>query len=273
MRPHPVSSRCLRRLGAAAVLFVALTVAAMGSAPAGAAPPDPFAAAQGVDAVLRYPLTVPVTGKVESLIGGGCPSARSHSGVDVSSPHGEPTDVHAVFPGVARSIDTGNGYGLTVEIVHFGDDGPHLFSRYAHLSGVYVPPEGRWVEQGEVIGRTGATGNAETVHLHFELRDAADGVVDLNPAFRPCRQEVVAGAPLAIPVPGLVSPAARAVAALGPGTWAATGVGPGATALGASECRYWDRATDGDGGRCDGGDGGGGDPRADGPGDRRRGGD
>jgi murein DD-endopeptidase MepM/ murein hydrolase activator NlpD len=247
--------------------------ALVGAVPAGAAESDPFAAAPRVDAVLRYPLTMPVTGTVESLIGGGCPSARSHSGVDVSSPHGEPTDVHAVFPGVARSIDTGNGYGLTVEIVHVGD-GPHVLSRYAHLSGVSVPPEGRWVEQGEVIGRTGATGNAETVHLHFELRDAADGVVDLNPAFPPCRQGVVAGAPLAIPVPGLVSPAARAVAALGPGTWAATGVGPRATALGGSECRYWDRATDGDGGRCDGGgDGSGGDARPDGPGDRSRGDD
>jgi murein DD-endopeptidase MepM/ murein hydrolase activator NlpD len=215
-------------------------VAVLVAVPAGAAAPDPPAGA-GIDPRLRYPMTMPVDGRVESLIGGGCPSTRSHSGIDISSPASVPTPVLASYAGFARAVDTGNGYGLTVEIVH-GGDGVRYLSRYAHLSRALVPAEGRWVAQGEVIGTTGATGNAQTVHLHFEVRDGADAVVDLNPAFRPCRRDAIAGAPMAVDLPGLLSSAAVAVAALEANTWAATGVAPGATAPTVPDCRYWDRA-------------------------------
>lgn len=251
MRPHPdpVARRAFRRLGPVLLLVVA-TVAvvawpAAAASPAPGAPgapgaPDPFSATPGVDPRLRYPLTMPVTGRVESLIGGGCPSARAHSGVDVSSPRGVPTEVHAVYPGFAHAVDTDDGYGLTVEIVHFAD-GTRYLSRYAHLSAALLPPEGRWVDQGEVIGLTGATGNAQTVHLHFEVRDAADGLVDLNPAFRPCRRDIVVGAALPVDLPGLVSPAAVAVEALAPNTWALTGMGPGARAVAGRRVRVGPR--------------------------------
>lgn len=246
MRPHP------RRL--VPVLLVAGALVAVAPAVSAVAEPGAFTASSSVDPALRYPLRQPVDGRVESLIGGGCPSARAHSGIDISSPGGSPTEVHAAYEGFARAIQTGNGYGLTVEIVHLGDGTAYL-SRYAHLSAAAVPPEGRWVAQGDVVGATGATGNAQTVHLHFELRDAADAVVDLNPAFGPCRRDLVAGTPLALDVPGLVSPAARAADALAPNTWAAMGVAPGATAPVGSDCRYWERATEGLD-RCgDGGDG------------------
>lgn len=226
-------------LAAAALVW---TVAAGGAVPAGAEAGDPFAANAAVAPALRYPLVQPVSGRVESLIGGGCPSARAHTGIDISSTDGVATPVLAAFGGFARAVDAGDGYGLTVEIVHLGG-GTGYLTRYAHLSTAAVGPEGRWVGQGEVVGATGASGNAQTVHLHFELRDAAGAVVDLNPAFRSCRRDVEAGTPLAIDVPGLVSPAALAVEALGPNTWAAA-VGPGATAPEAADCRYWDRATD-----------------------------
>lgn len=220
----------------------------LGATPAGAdAPP---AVGGGADPVFRYPMTMPVDGRVESLVGGGCPAVRAHSGIDVSSPSAIPTEVHAAYAGWARAIDTGNGYGLTVEIVHFGPDVRYL-SRYAHLSRALVPTEGRWVGQGDVVGLTGATGNAQTVHLHFEVRDAADVPVDLNPAFRPCRRDVTAGSPMAVDIPGLVPPAAVALGALEAATWAATGVGPEATPPAAPDCRYWDRAKDRGEHRCD----------------------
>ena len=66
-----------------------------------------------------------------------------------------------------------------------------------------MPPAGVWVGQGDVIGMMGSSGNAEIVHLHFELRRADDSVVDLNTAFAPCRREVTVGDPVTIDVPGL----------------------------------------------------------------------
>ncbi|MGH9008999.1 MAG: M23 family metallopeptidase, partial [Acidimicrobiia bacterium] len=46
-----------------------------------------------------------------------------------------------------------------------GDDGHTYY--YAHLSQVVGPD--RRVAQGEVIGRTGSTGDATTPHTHFEF--------------------------------------------------------------------------------------------------------
>ena len=234
-----------------ALVLVACCVQLSGAA---ALTPNPFTETAGVDPALQYPMTMPVDGRVESLIGGGCPSARVHAGIDISSPSGEPTAVHAVAAGFARAVDTGNGYGLTVEIVHFGD-GARYLSRYAHLSAAFVSDEGQWVAQGEVVGTTGATGNAEVVHLHFEVRDADDAVVDLNPAFRSCRRDVAAGAPVTVELPGLVPATAVAAEALVPNVWAATGVGPGVTAAAPPECRYWDRATETGDDRCEPGRG------------------
>lgn len=253
MPPHQVRSRSGARFVAALVVGIAVFATV---APAAAADPDAFAPSPAIDAALRYPMTMPVSGLVESLVGGGCPSRRAHAGIDVSSPFGSPTPVHAAYAGYAREVATGNGYGLAVEITHFSGDGARYLTRYAHLSEALVPPEGRWVAQDEVVGNTGATGNAQIVHLHFELRDGDDAVLDLNPAFAPCRREVTAGEPMTVDVPGLVSPAALAVEALEPNNWAMTGVNPEATALVVDECRYWDRATDSGSPRCDAGRGG-----------------
>lgn len=69
---------------------------------------------------------------------------------------------------------TGNrSYGNCVRIEH--KDG--YTTLYAHLSKVYVK-KGQFVEQGQVIGKMGDTGNAYGIHLHFELRK---GDALLNP--------------------------------------------------------------------------------------------
>lgn len=61
---------------------------------------------------------------------------------------------------------TGNrSYGNCVKIEH--KDG--YMTLYAHLSKVYVK-KGQFVEQGQVIGKMGDTGNAYGIHLHFEIR-------------------------------------------------------------------------------------------------------
>ncbi len=125
-----------------------------------------------------FPLSMPAP--ITSLFGwrehpvfGG---QRFHSGTDLGAPLGTP--IVATQAGRVAIADFLGGYGLTVVLRHNEDD---LESRYAHMARLLVNP-GDWVEQGEVIGLVGNTGNSTGPHLHFELRQlTADGWVALNP--------------------------------------------------------------------------------------------
>lgn len=193
-----------------------------------------------------FPMTMPATGMVESLVGGGCPSSRAHSGVDVSSPLGTNAEIRAAYPGVATAFDSGNAYGLYVDIVHQFPGGQYV-SRYAHLSRALVASTGQRVEQGEVIGMMGGTGNAQIVHLHFEVHGPGGAVVDLNPAFRPCRREVVAGTPLTVRMPPLAPPVSNEPGfdelTVGLDGVLRDGLLPTPTPSADPQCRYWSRAT------------------------------
>jgi murein DD-endopeptidase MepM/ murein hydrolase activator NlpD len=68
--------------------------------------------------------------------------------------------------GQVVTADFLGGYGLTVILQH--EKGTQE-SLYAHLSEIFVKP-GDKVEQGNVIGRVGSTGNSTGPHLHFEWR-------------------------------------------------------------------------------------------------------
>ncbi|MDB9528343.1 peptidoglycan DD-metalloendopeptidase family protein [Oscillatoria sp. CS-180] len=101
---------------------------------------------------------------------------RFHTGTDLGAPEGTP--VVATKDGEVHVADYLGGYGLTVILRH--DDGS-LETRYAHLSRLLVRP-GEIVQQGDVIGLVGSTGNSTGPHLHFELRElTAQGWVILNP--------------------------------------------------------------------------------------------
>ena len=65
-----------------------------------------------------------------------------------------------------KSITDQRGYGLVIEIAHANG----VITRYAHLSSV-APElrEGERVSAGQPIARTGRTGNATAVHLHYEI--------------------------------------------------------------------------------------------------------
>ncbi|MBD0334127.1 MAG: M23 family metallopeptidase [Cyanobacteria bacterium Co-bin13] len=100
---------------------------------------------------------------------------RFHSGSDIGAPMGTP--VMATRAGQVSVSDFLGGYGLTVILRHDGD----LESRYAHLSQIFVQP-GEQVEQGEVIGLVGSTGNSTGPHLHFEMRQlTAQGWIAVDP--------------------------------------------------------------------------------------------
>ncbi len=96
---------------------------------------------------------------------------RRHQGVDMLAPSGTP--LQAVIGGFASHRSNRLG-GITISLQ--GDNGNRYY--YAHLVG-YEGLEGR-VEQGQVIGYIGDTGNATGVpHLHFEIRP--NGGVPVNP--------------------------------------------------------------------------------------------
>lgn len=90
---------------------------------------------------------------------------RFHSGTDLGAPEGTP--VVATQDGEVHTADYLGGYGLTVILRHAEGS---LETRYAHLSRILVRP-GETVEQGDVIGLVGSTGNSTGPHLHFELRE------------------------------------------------------------------------------------------------------
>ena len=101
---------------------------------------------------------------------------RFHTGTDIGAPKGTP--VLAARTGRVAVADTMGGYGLTVVLRH--GEKEDLESLYPHLSQLLVEP-GEQVEQGDVIGLVGSTGNSTGPHLHFEMRQlTADGWVTVN---------------------------------------------------------------------------------------------
>lgn len=85
-----------------------------------------------------------------------------HRGVDISVPDG--TRIRAMAPGRVRFAGTMRGYGQVIWIDHPG----RILSVYGHLSALNVQA-GQAVERGQVIARSGRSGNAEGPHLHFEV--------------------------------------------------------------------------------------------------------
>ena len=96
--------------------------------------------------------------------GFGLRGSRMHEGIDLTSrPAGL---IHTAAPGRVIEARESSGYGLQVLIDH----GHGVYTRYAHLeyfdAGIQL---GSSIGFGQPVGMMGATGNAEAVHLHFEL--------------------------------------------------------------------------------------------------------
>jgi murein DD-endopeptidase MepM/ murein hydrolase activator NlpD len=85
-----------------------------------------------------------------------------HTGIDYAVPVG--TDVLAVADGVIENANWGKSYGT--QLVQKLDGGWFI---YAHLSSALVKP-GDKVTAGQVIAKSGNTGNSTGPHLHAELR-------------------------------------------------------------------------------------------------------
>lgn len=98
---------------------------------------------------------------------------KFHNGVDLAVNTG--TEVKAFAAGTVDFIGESDIYGLYVQLRH----AEGVTSFYAHCSELLVQ-KGQSVSLGEVIARSGGTGNATGPHLHFELKK--DGLL-LNPLY------------------------------------------------------------------------------------------
>ena len=91
-------------------------------------------------------------------------SSGNHTGLDVAAPTG--TSIHASASGTVTAAGwSTSGYGYHVIINH----GNGVETLYGHCSKLYVK-EGQYVNQGDVIGAVGSTGNSTGPHLHLEVR-------------------------------------------------------------------------------------------------------
>jgi len=88
---------------------------------------------------------------------------------------GEPAVAVAdgIVTGIVSTYDQNNVncgcYGNYVQIDH---DSDNYYSRYAHLTEVYVV-SGQWVQKGQAIGSIGNTGAATGCHLHFQIENSS----------------------------------------------------------------------------------------------------
>ncbi|NNE40892.1 MAG: M23 family metallopeptidase [Marinicaulis sp.] len=109
--------------------------------------------------------TAPVDACLSSGFGPRRGGASSHhNGVDLYTR--TPTPIYAAGDGRVNFAATMRGYGRVIEIAHSN----RIKSRYAHLSSFAQNLRvGDRIREGDLIGFTGATGNATAVHLHYEI--------------------------------------------------------------------------------------------------------
>lgn len=119
------------------------------------------------------PYRMPVVGEISAtyMQRGRRWQGGRHTGIDVRAPRG--TKIRSVLAGEVTASGYAKGYGRLVTIRHA--DGSE--ATYAHMTKIKAK-KGQNVEQGEVIGLVGSTGNSSGNHVHFEVRDNNEKLLD-----------------------------------------------------------------------------------------------
>lgn len=111
---------------------------------------------------------------------------NGHTGVDIVGKEGLP-EIIAHSDGVVYAIQDGKdnnikttgvaSYGNYVKIKHANG----MYTLYAHLKKGLKVKKGKQVRMGQVLGVEGNSGNSYGVHLHFEVRNKDNYVIDPTP--------------------------------------------------------------------------------------------
>jgi murein DD-endopeptidase MepM/ murein hydrolase activator NlpD len=120
--------------------------------------------------------TCPVAGAVSFSDSYGAPRSggRAHRGVDMIAARGTP--IVAIYSGKIRRFANSSLGGLSIYFV--SDDGDMFY--YAHLDSFADVSAGQHVDQGQVLGYNGSSGNAPEwlPHLHFEWHPGGGSAVN-----------------------------------------------------------------------------------------------
>ena len=104
---------------------------------------------------------------------------RFHDGIDLRCGNGL---VYSMLPGRVAAVHHGDtGYGNYVIIYHGKmSDGNQYSTLYGHMRSV-ATSAGKYVQQGEIIGYVGSTGNSTGNHLHLEVWRGGSKANAVNP--------------------------------------------------------------------------------------------
>ena len=91
--------------------------------------------------------------------------STNHKGIDIGRV-GYTSEIHAAKAGTVIVSQYSSSYGNYVVVSH----GSGNTTLYAHMSSRKVTA-GQYVNQGDVLGITGSTGNSTGHHLHFEISE------------------------------------------------------------------------------------------------------
>ena len=105
---------------------------------------------------------------------------KLHAGTDFAAPGGPP--IYAAASGYVQVAGwSSGGYGNYVIIYHGKmSDGNQYSTLYGHMRSV-ATSAGKYVQQGEVIGYVGSTGNSTGNHLHLEVWRGGSKANAVNP--------------------------------------------------------------------------------------------
>ena len=105
---------------------------------------------------------------------------KLHAGTDFAAPGGTP--IYAAASGYVQVAGwSSGGYGNYVIIYHGKmSDGNPYSTLYGHMRSV-ATSAGKYVQQGEIIGYVGSTGNSTGNHLHLEVWKGGSKANAVNP--------------------------------------------------------------------------------------------
>jgi murein DD-endopeptidase MepM/ murein hydrolase activator NlpD len=105
---------------------------------------------------------------------------KLHAGIDLAAGGGTP--IYAAASGYVQVAGwSSGGYGNYVIIYHGKmSDGNQYSTLYGHMRSV-ATSAGKYVQQGELIGYVGSTGNSTGNHLHLEVWKGGKKANAVNP--------------------------------------------------------------------------------------------